>query len=235
MELFAYLLVLIGMIICFGASALVDSRMAKYRSAPASNHKTGAEVAREILDRQGLYYVSVECVDENIGSHYDPKAQAVRLSYQDYNRSSITATAVAAHECGHAIQHAEQYQILEFRSAWVPVVNFASKAGTPLIVAGIILGYFQPLIWLGILAFSAALIFQLVTLPVEFNASARAIDKIREYELLNSIELSNGKKVLTAAAFTYVAAALAAALSVLRLVLVYGGLGGRNNRRSGRR
>lgn len=218
-----YLLVLIGLVICMGASALVHSTMNKYGKIMNSTGITGGEAARRILDSEGLYNVQVECLRQDSGDHYDPKSNTVRLSYGNYHDASVTAVSVAAHECGHAIQHDKEYVFLNFRSALVPVVNIGSRLGVPLIILGVILSWNQVLIQIGIWAFALSLLFQLVTLPVEFNASARAMNKIGQYGLLNSQEASGGRKVLTAAALTYVAAAASSALQLLRLVLLFGG------------
>lgn len=218
-----YFLVIIGMVICLGASALVHSTMNKYNKFRSSTGLTGGEAARRILNNEGLYNVQVECLSADDGDHYDPKTNTVRLSYGNYHNTTVTAVSVAAHECGHAIQHAREYAFLNFRSALVPVVNIGSSLGMPLIILGVILSWNQILIQIGIWAFALSLLFQLVTLPVEFNASARAVEKIGQYGLLNSLEVTGSKKVLTAAALTYVAAAAASALQILRLFLLFGG------------
>ena len=222
-----YILVIIGMLICMGASAMVNSAMSKYSRVRNVRNMTGAEAARQILNNEGLYNVQVECLPSNSGDHYDPRTNTVRLSAGNYNYASVTAVGVAAHECGHAIQHAKGYAPLNIRSALVPVVNIASRLGMPLILLGVILSWNQTLIQIGILAFSLVAVFQLVTLPVEFNASARAVAKVEQYGLLTSQEAKGCKKVLTAAAMTYVAATASAGLQLLRLVLLFGG----NNRR----
>ena len=218
-----YFLVLIGMVLCLGASALVNSTMNKYSKVRNSRDLTGAEAARRILNNEGLYNVQIECLKADSGDHYDPRTNTVRLSYQNYNQASVTAVGVAAHECGHAIQHAKGYAPLSFRSALVPVANIASKLGVPLIFIGVILSWNYTLIQIGIWAFALAVLFQLVTLPVEFNASARAVAKIDQYGLLTAQENAGCKKVLTAAALTYVAAAASSILQLLRLVLLFGG------------
>ena len=218
-----YFLVLIGMVLCLGVSALVNSTMNKYSKVRNSRDLTGAEAARRILNNEGLYNVQIECLKADSGDHYDPRTNTVRLSYQNYNQASVTAVGVAAHECGHAIQHAKGYAPLSFRSALVPVANIASKLGVPLIFIGVILSWNYTLIQIGIWAFALAVLFQLVTLPVEFNASARAVAKIDQYGLLTAQENAGCKKVLTAAALTYVAAAASSILQLLRLVLLFGG------------
>ena len=218
-----YYLVLIGMVICLGASALVNIIMSKYKKARNSTGLTGGEAARRILNNEGLYHVQVECLAQDGGDHYDPKSNTVRLSYSNFHDASVTAVSVAAHECGHAIQHDKEYAFLNFRTALVPVVNIGSRLGLPLILIGVLLSWNETLIQIGIWTFALSLLFQLVTLPVEFNASTRAVAKINQYGLLNSMEISGSKKVLTAAALTYVAAAAASALQLLRLILLFGG------------
>ncbi len=218
-----YWLVLLGMVICLAASALVNSTMNKYKRIPASTGINGAEAARRILNNEGLYQVQIECLQAAEGDHYDPRSDTVRLSYDVYHGASVTAVAVAAHECGHAIQHAKAYAPLNIRSAMVPVVSIASNLGLPLILLGMLLSWNQVLIQIGIWAFVLAVLFQLVTLPVEFNASRRAVAKVSQYGLLSEQENAGCRKVLTAAALTYVAAAAAAILQLLRLLILFGG------------
>lgn len=223
-----YILVLIGVLICGAASMIVNSTMNKYRRVGNSRGITGGEAARRILDSEGLYQVKVECLRSSQGDHYDPRTNTVRLSYENFNEATVTAVGVAAHECGHAIQHAKQYVPLTVRSAIVPAANICSNLGFPIIILGVILSWNQLLIQIGLIAFSVGVIFQLVTLPVEFNASTRAVAKVDQYGLLTSEEKTGCKKVLTAAAFTYVAAALSMILQFLRLLILFGG----NRRRS---
>lgn len=218
-----YILVIIGLVICMVASANVNSTMKKYSRVRNMSGLTGGEAARRILNQEGLYNVQIECLQKDTGDHYDPRTNTVRLSYNNFNTASVTAVGVAAHECGHAMQHAKGYTPITIRSALVPVVNIASNLGMPIILLGILLSWNQTLINIGIFAFSFALLFQLVTLPVEFNASKRALVKVEEYGLLTQEEKRGCKKVLGAAAMTYVAAAASSALQVLRLVLLYGG------------
>ncbi|MBQ2803789.1 MAG: zinc metallopeptidase [Lachnospiraceae bacterium] len=218
-----YILVIVGTVLCLIASAAVNSTMKRYSGQRNARGITGAEAARRILEQEGLYNVQVECLNSSSGDHYNPRTNTVSLSRNNYNSASVTAVGVAAHECGHAIQHAKGYAPLSVRSALVPVVNIGSKIGFPLILLGVILSWNQTLIQIGIWAFALSLVFQLVTLPVEFNASRRAVKKIEQYGLLTDIEQRGCKKVLTAAAMTYVAAAAASALQVFRLVLLYGG------------
>lgn len=218
-----YILVVLGMILCLGASALVNSTMSKYSKVRNYSGLTGAEAARRILNNEGLYQVQIECLRSEQGDHYDPRTNTVRLSYSNYNNPSVTAVGVAAHECGHAIQHAKGYAPLSVRSAMVPVVNIASNLGLPLILLGVIFSWNDTLIQIGIWAFVVAVVFQLVTLPVEFNASHRAVSKIEQYGLLTQQENTGCKKVLTAAALTYVAAAASSILQLLRIVMLFGG------------
>lgn len=218
-----YYLVLIGMLLCLGASGLVNSTMKKYSRISNRYGMTGAEAARRILNQEGLNNVQIECLKNSSGDHYDPRTNTVRLSYDNYNGTSVTAVSVAAHEVGHALQHAKGYAPLSIRSALVPVVNIGSNLGLPLILIGVLLSWNQTLIQIGIWAFALSVLFQLVTLPVEFNASRRAVQRIDYYGLLTTEEITGSKKVLTAAALTYVAAAASSALQLLRLMLLFGG------------
>lgn len=218
-----YLLVILGLILSLAASALVNGSMKKYSKVRNMRGMTGADAARRILDSEGLHNVSVECLSKGEGDHYDPRSNAVRLSYSNYNDASVTAVGVAAHECGHAIQHARGYVPISIRSALVPVANIGSTLSIPLILLGVVLSWNQTLISIGIWAFALTALFQLVTLPVEFNASRRALQKVEEYGLLTNEERTGCRKVLTAAALTYVAALAASLLQLLRLYLLYGG------------
>lgn len=220
---FTYILVIIGMVLCLGASFRVNSVMKKYGKVGNSSGITGAEAARRILNNEGLYNVQIECLQSDSGDHYDPRSNTVRLSYQNFNEATVTAVGVAAHECGHAIQHAKGYSPLNFRTALVPVVNIGSRLGMPIIILGMLLSWNNVLIQIGIWAFSLSVLFQLVTLPVEFNASSRAIAKIDQYGLVSVEENKGCKKVLSAAAMTYVAAAASSILQLLRLILLFGG------------
>lgn len=218
-----YILVLIGLVLCLGASALVKSTMNRYSQIRNSTGLTGAEAARRILNNEGLYNVQIECLRADDGDHYDPRTNTVRLSYRNYNEPTVTAVGVAAHECGHAIQHAKGYAPLNFRTVLLPVANIGSTLGLPIIFLGVILSWNQTLIQIGIWAFALAVLLQLVTLPIEFNASARAVAKIDQYGLVSHEENTGCKKVLTAAALTYVAAAASSILQLLRLILLFGG------------
>ena len=216
-----YLLVLIGAVICLIASARVNSTFNKYDKVRSRTGMTGAEAARRLLHAQGIYDVSIQPVSGNLSDHYDPKSKVVRLSESTYHSTSVAAIGVAAHECGHAMQHEENYVPLAFRTALVPVANFGSRFSVLLILAGIFLGQF--LIEAGIILFCAVVLFQLVTLPVEFNASRRALRLLGENGILYQEEVGMTRKVLNAAALTYVASALSAVLQLLRLILLYGG------------
>jgi Zn-dependent membrane protease YugP len=224
-----YLLVIAGAIICMLASAHVNSAMSKYKKVSNRTGITGAECARRILNNEGLYHVQIQCLNKNEGDHYDPSSNTVRLSYDNYHYASITAVGVAAHECGHAIQHAKGYTPLKFRTMLVPVVNIGSKLGMPLILIGMLLSWNQVLIQIGIWAFSLSVLFQVVTLPVEFNASSRAVSKLEQYGILSETENRSCKKVLRAAAYTYVAAAASTILQTLRLIMIFGGGRRRND------
>lgn len=224
-----YFLVLLGAVLCLLASAHVKNVMNKYSQMRNSSGMTGAEVARQILNQEGLYNVQIECLEKDSGDHYDPRTNTVRLSKGNYHFASVTAAGVAAHECGHAIQYAQGYAALNFRAALVPVVNIANLASWPIILIGVLLSWNQTLIHIGIWAFSLTVLFQLITLPVEFNASSRALNKLEQYGIVSVQDGQGCRKVLTAAALTYVAAAASTILQLLRLILLFGG--NRRNRR----
>lgn len=220
-----YFLVLIGAMICLIASAGVKSTYSKYSRYRSMSNMTGAQAAERILNSAGIYDVSIRHVSGNLTDHYDPRNKTLNLSDSVYGSTSVAAVGVAAHECGHAIQHQKNYAPLTIRGALVPVANFGSTLSWPLILIGL---FFTSntgtlLINLGILCFSFAVIFQLVTLPVEFNASRRALKILGNTGILNSEELPMTRKVLKAAALTYVASAAAAILQLLRLVILFGG------------
>lgn len=218
-----YILVIIGLVIGLLASWRVNSQMKKYHQVRNMTGITGAECARRILDNEGLYHVQVEALNSNDGDHFDPSSNTVRLSHKNYYGNTVTAMGVSAHECGHAIQHAEGYTPIKIRTALVPVVNIGSNASMPLIILGVILSWNQVLIELGIIAFSLTVVFQLATLPVEFNASGRALERLERYGIVTAQENKGCRKVLSAAAMTYVAGTLAAVLQLLRLILLFGG------------
>ena len=204
------------------ASAKVKTTFNKYSQYRSYSGMNGAQVAQRVLEAAGIYDVTVRHVSGNLTDHYDPSTKTVNLSDPVYNSYSVAALGVAAHECGHAIQDAESYAPLKIRGAIVPVVNFGASISWPLILIGIILGGSHTLIMLGVLLFSLTVIFQLVTLPVEFNASSRALKILGNSHILYDDEISGARKVLTAAALTYVAAAASSILQLLRLLLLFG-------------
>jgi len=218
-----YILVLVAAIFSIWASARVNSTYNKYAKVRSMQGLTGAEAAQRILYYAGLTNIRVEHVRGNLTDHYDPKSKVLRLSDSTYSSASVAAIGVAAHECGHAIQDAEGYSALRLRSALVPAANFGSRLGIPIIILGVLLGSNYTLIQIGIWVFSLAVLFQLVTLPVEFNASNRAMKILDSRGILGQNELSMCRKVLSAAAMTYVAAAASSIMQLLRLVLLYGG------------
>ncbi len=217
-----YILVIIGAIFSLIASAKVNSTFNRYQKIRSASGMTGAQAAERILNQNGIYDVSVEHVKGTLSDHYDPRSRVLRLSDSTYASTSVAAIGVAAHECGHAIQHKEGYTPLKIRSAIVPAANIGSRLGIPMIFIGVLLGYYYPLIQIGIWVFSLAVLFQIVTLPVEFNASSRAVTMLEHYGILGEEELRHTKKVLSAAAMTYVAAAASSILQLLRLVLLFG-------------
>ena len=217
-----YMLVIIGVIICMMASAKMNSTFNKYSRVRNHSGMTGREAAEQILHRAGIYDVRVERVSGNLTDHYDPRSKVLRLSDATYGQCSVAALGVAAHECGHAIQHQVGYAPLKFRSALVPIANFGSTIAWPLIIIGLFFGSRSSVMFLnlGILAFSLAVLFQIVTLPVEFNASGRAIRILGDSGMLYPEEVRSTRKVLTAAALTYVAGAASAILQLLRIILL---------------
>lgn len=218
-----YILVLLGTLLCMWASVRVNSAMNRYQRVRNCSGMTGAEAAQRILQYQGISDVRIECLNRGQGDHYDPRSKTLRLSYENYHSPSVTAVAVAAHECGHAAQHHEEYGFLKLRSAFAPIASIGSNLGFPMILLGVILGWSQTLIEIGIWAFALGVLFQLITLPVEFDASRRALQTVTQYGILTESEKEGGKKVLKAAAWTYVAAAASAILQLLRLVFLFGG------------
>ena len=218
-----YILVLIGAFLSIWASARVNSTYKKYAGVRSASGLTGAEAAHRILNGAGIYDVRIEHIRGNLTDHYDPRDKVLRLSDNVYGSPSVAAIGVAAHECGHAIQHDQGYVPLQIRSAIVPVANIGTKAALPVILLGLFFGSSDTLIQLGLLCFACGTLFQLLTLPVEFNASARAIDILWNTHMLSETELGSTRKVLSAAAMTYVAAAAASILSLLRLILLFGG------------
>lgn len=218
-----YILVFICAICSLIASAKVNSTFKKYDRVRSMTGMTGAQAAQMLLRNAGITDVSVEHIRGSLTDHYDPRNKVLRLSDATFSSASVAAVGVAAHECGHAMQHHEEYGPLKFRSALVPVANLGSQAGIPIILLGCLLGYNQTLVQIGIWVFSLAVLFQLVTLPVEFNASRRAVRLLEEQHILQGQEVGQCRKVLSAAAMTYVAAAAAAVVQLLRLILIFGG------------
>lgn len=218
-----YLLVIIGLIISIAASSHVQTTFKKYANVHSRAGITAAEAAMRILNGAGIYDVQIERISGNLTDNYDPRNKVLHLSDSTYHSTSVAAIGVAAHECGHAIQHDTNYAPLNIRGSLVPIVNIGSTVSIPLILIGVLLSYNQTLITIGIALFSLTLLFQLVTLPVEFNASSRALSILDQSGLLASDEVNCAKKVLTAAALTYVAAAAASALQLLRLIILFGG------------
>lgn len=218
-----YLLIILAAVISLFAQFLVSSRFSKYSKVRSRSGMTGAQAAERILQSQGIYNVSIQRISGKLTDHYDPRNKTLSLSDAVYNSTSIAAVGVAAHECGHAIQHARGYAPLSFRSALVPVANLGSQLSWLFILLGIFFGGSHTLIVIGIVMFSAAVLFQLVTLPVEFNASGRALKLLTETGILQREEVSGTRKVLAAAALTYVAAAATAVLQLLRLIKLFGG------------
>lgn len=208
------------LIIPIWAQSKVKSAYKKYSKIPNSSSMTGAQVARKILDDNGLFDVSIEEVKGVLSDHYDPRSKVVRLSSGNYQSHSMAAAAVAAHEVGHAIQDAEEYTFLRFRTSLVPLASFGSRSAIWIILAGFLLSL-SNLILVGIIFMAFAVLFQLVTLPVEFNASSRAMDQLVSTGIIMNDEERETKKVLDAAALTYVAAALVAVLELMRFVLIF--------------
>lgn len=218
-----YMLIIISALISLFAQFLVNSRFSKYSRVRSRSGMTGAQAAERILQSQGIYDVAIQRVSGKLTDHYNPRNKTLNLSDAVYASTSVAAVGVAAHECGHAIQHARGYAPLSFRSALVPVANIGSQLSWLFIILGIFFGGSHTLIMIGILMFSAAVLFQLVTLPVEFNASGRALKLLSETGILQKDEVSDTRKVLSAAALTYVAAATTAVLQLLRLLRLFGG------------
>ena len=230
------LILLPAMIFAFVASAKVKSTFNRYNRINNSSGLTGAQAARRILDANGLYHVPVEFVPGELTDHYDPRVNVLRLSSSTYNSASVAAVGVAAHEAGHAVQHATNYGPIRLRMAIIPVTNFSSKLSMPLLLIGILLtamseyseiGLFAMLA--GIILFSTSTLFQLVTLPVEFNASKRALVALEEHRILSKNDMSGAKATLSAAAMTYVAALATSLAYLLRFILIFMRASGRRD------
>ncbi len=218
------LLVLIGALLSMWASARVKSTFSKYSRVRSMTGMTGAEAARRLLNSQGIFDVSIEAVPGQLTDHYDPRTKTLRLSEPVYRSASVSAIGVAAHECGHAIQDNVGYVPLKLRGAFVPAANLGSQLSWPLIIIGLIIGGMgSTMVNIGIWMFVLVVLFQVITLPVELNASRRAVVLLDQMGILHGEEVGQTRKVLGAAALTYVAAVAASILQLLRLVILFGG------------
>ncbi len=226
MDYWYLILVVPTIVIAIIAQTKVTTTFRKYSKQASAMGFTAAEVTRRILDSNGLSNVAVERVSGNLTDHYDPRNNVIRLSDSVYSSNSVAAIGVAAHEAGHAVQHAEKYLPIKIRNSIVPIASFGSSFAPILIIFGILLA-FEPLVWIGIILYSAIALFQLVTLPVEFNASSRALNTLSTMAILSEDELKGSKKVLSAAAMTYVAALITTLANLLRFILL---ARGRNRR-----
>lgn len=232
-DLLLYLLFLFALLVGLIAQIRVSTTFRRYSRTPTASGKTAAEVARMILDNHGLSHVRIERVSGHLTDHYDPRDEVLRLSDSVYDSPSAAAVGVAAHEAGHAVQHAENYAPIVLRSKLVPVTNFASRASWIFILIGALLyaiatatsfamlGYI--LLWVGVILYSSTAVFQLVTLPCEFNASARAMSSMRESGMFSAADLRAARKTLSAAAMTYVAALFASVVQLLRILWIFFG------------
>ncbi|MDE7278599.1 MAG: zinc metallopeptidase [Oscillospiraceae bacterium] len=215
-----YLIVLPAIIFALIAQIMVKTTFSKYSSENNQHGYTAKEVARKILDENGLYNVSIEYISGNLTDHFDPSSNVIRLSDSVYNSTSVAAIGVAAHEVGHAIQHAKGYTPIKIRQAIIPITQIGSNLAVPLVLIGMLFSAFQWLIPVGIFLYTGVVLFQAVTLPVEFNASSRALKTLDENVILYKNEVRMAKKVLTAAAMTYVAAMFSSLMSLLRLIML---------------
>lgn len=216
-----YLVLIPAILFAAYAQSKINSTFNTYLRVRNSNGYTGFQIARTILDSHGLQDIPIELINGHLTDHYDPRKKILRLSNEVYNGDSLASVGVAAHECGHAIQHQEAYVPLTLRSTIAPIASIGSQLSWVLVIAGFFFG-FTGLIDLGILFFSAAVLFQLITLPVEYNASSRAISMLTEYNLVPANEIGPAKKVLSAAALTYLAATIVAVMQLVRLLLIRG-------------
>ena len=226
MDMVSIIIIVVAMLITGGAQAYISANYKKYKQVAVKSGKSGYDVAREILDKNGLNKVLILETDGELTDHYDPSKKVVKLSHDIYNGKTVAAVSVASHECGHAIQDKNGYAFLKFRNTIVPLVNFSTKIGYLAIVLGIVLSLAK-LMYVGIAFEVIILLFQLVTLPVEFNASSRALKLIKEYGIVTEDEHSGAKKMLTSAALTYVAGVLSTLAEILRYILMFSG---RDNR-----
>lgn len=226
-------LVLPAVIFAMICSARVQSTFKKYSSVPTASGMTGAQAAQAVLDANGVTGVRIEHVPGNLTDHYDPRSNVIRLSDNVINGTSAAAVGVAAHEAGHAVQHAVGYFPIKIRNAIIPITNIGSKLAIPLFLIGLVLTYYgQQYVWIayaGLICYAACLLFQLVTLPTEFNASSRALAAIRSSGRFDAQEVSASKKVLSAAAMTYVASLAVTLMTFLRLLVLLSGARGRRN------
>ena len=216
---FTYIFVLVGLLITLIANIYIKSSYSKYKKIKVKSKLDGYDVARKILDSNGLDKIDIVETSGELTDHYDPSRKVVRLSKEIYHGTSIASVSVAAHECGHAIQDKENYFFLRFRSTLFPFANISSKLGYVAITIGLIFGYVK-LMWIGIVLELVILLFQIITLPVEIDASRRALNFLKQEALIEKNEQDGSKKMLTAAALTYVASVLATLLSIIRLVLL---------------
>jgi Zn-dependent membrane protease YugP len=225
-------LVLPCLILSLWASSSVNSTFQKYSNQLSRRHITGAQAADRVLRSNGVFGVRIERISGNLTDHFDPKSNVIRLSDSVYDSTSTAAIGVACHEAGHAVQYAKNYAPIKFRAALVPITNLGSKLSIPLILIGIALNFLGEFsyffVYLGIACFGLSVLFQFVTLPVEFNASRRALNAIRDTELLTAEEQKGAQKTLRAAAMTYVAATATALAQLLRLIIRFGGRRRRN-------
>ncbi len=221
------ILVLPVTIFAMWASAHVNSTFKRYSTLHSRRGLTGAQAAQRVLSDHGVNDVRIERVSGNLTDHYDPKSNVIRLSDSVYNSTSAASIGVACHEAGHAVQYAQNYAPIKLRAAIIPITNFGSMLAMPLILLGLVLGFAADLsyafVYIGIACFGLSLVFQLITLPVEFNASRRAVTAIEDTGILTGDELKGAKKTLGAAALTYVAAAAVSLMQLLRLILIFGG------------
>lgn len=217
-----FIIVFPAVIFAFWAQMKVNSTFKKYSRVATRYGMTGYEAARMVLDKNGLYHVKVERVSGHLSDHFDPRSNTVYLSESVYAKNSTAAVGVAAHECGHALQYSEEYVPMKIRAAIIPVCSIGSNLAMPLVFLGLILS-FPPIAYAGVLAFAIATLFQLVTLPVEFNASRRAMAALEGAHVFDEGELRGSRKVLTAAAMTYVAALATALANLLYLISIVGG------------
>lgn len=217
-------IVLPALILSLIASARVQSTFKRYSRQSSAAGMTGAQAAQRILSMNGLSHIRIEQVSGSLTDHYDPRENVIRLSQPVYSSTSAAAVGVACHEAGHALQYAQDYGPIKLRAAIIPVTNFGSKLAMPLVILGLILSFNVPVLinlaYAGIICFSLCVVFQLVTLPVEFNASRRAVESIEQYGMLSGADLEGAKKVLSAAALTYVAALAVSLAQLLRLLML---------------